>query len=169
MDRKSFILGFVSSAIIFIVILAGLTAMASARGVTVRLDSEDLAAMVRDRIVAQAKAEMPAIINSAKAEIPAIVEQEMENEFKSDRMEIAGFVFQMPDELMQQLRSNMRRNVEQATGKILDGIETEELAHKFGEDAYAMVLSTMEEEISGQSFQVMLFDLIPMRVRILIQ
>ena len=165
-DRKSFITGFVTATIIFTVLMAGAIGIASARGVTVRLDSEELAAMVRDQIVAQARAEMPLIIDTAKAEIPYIVEQEMQNQFKSDRMEIAGFVFQMPAELTEQLKKNMRENVERATGKILDGIETDQLAQKFGDDAYKMVLSTLEEEINGQDFQVMLFDLIPLNVNI---
>ena len=165
-DRKSFVWGFASAALIFLIMLSGVTAFASSRGVTVQLDSEDMATLVRDSIVAQARAEMPNIITNAKAEIPIIVEQEMESQFKSDRMEIAGFVFQMPEELTAQLKKNMRQNVESATGKILDGIETEKLAEKFGENAYAMVLSTMESEISGQSFQVLLFDIIPLKVRI---
>jgi hypothetical protein len=81
-------------------------------------------------------------------------------------MEIAGFVFRMPEELVEQLRENMRRNVESATSQILDGIDTDELADKLGEDAFLLVREAMENEFSGQSLQVKVFNRIPVQVHV---
>ncbi len=134
-------------------------------GVTVNVSSEETAKLVRDKIVAQANSDLPRMIAEAKAEIPEIVAKEMEDQLESDRMEIAGFVFRMPDELMADLRQRLQRNVENATEKILDGIDTEVLAEQFGDNAYKMVQETMEAEFAMQSFTVMIFNRIPIDIR----
>lgn len=149
-----------------LLLLGGLTGAVAANGVAVKLDSEELAAVIRERIKEQARTEMPKVIAEAKAEIPAIVEKEMESQFASDRMEIAGFVFRMPEELVNQLKSNMQQNVERATGEILDGIDTNQLAEKFGEDAYRLVQETVQAELNGQNFEVMVLGRYPLRVTI---
>ena len=83
-------------------------------------------------------------------------------------MEIAGFVFRMPEELMIELRQRLQTNVENATGEILDGMNTSLLAEQFGNNAYAMVRDTIQGEFGGQSFSVMIFDRLPLRVKIAI-
>jgi len=142
------------------------TGVVAAKGATVSLDSKELAVIVRERIVAQAKVEIPKVIQGAKAEIPAIVEKEMKTRVVSDRMEIAGFVFRMPAELIEQLNSKMRKNVENAAGKIMDGINTDQLAEKFGAEAYLLVQEALQDELAGQTFRVMVFNRIPVRVNV---
>lgn len=152
---------------LFVLLLVGIfTGVAAAKGATVSLDSKELAVIVRERIVAQAKAEIPKVIQGAKAEIPAIVEKEMKTSVVSDRMEIAGFVFRMPAELIEQLNSKMRKNVENAAGKIMDGINTDQLAEKFGAEAYLLVQEALQDELAGQTFRVMVFNRIPVRVNV---
>jgi hypothetical protein len=168
-ETKYFLSGFLAGAFLLLVVFSGLTGMAASRGVAVYLDSGEIAQIIHDRIVAQAKTDFPRVIEEAKAEIPEIVEKEMAGQFASDRMEIAGFVFRMPEELVEQLRANLRRNVESATAQILDGIDTDELADKLGEDAFLLVREAMENEFSGQSMQVMLFKRIPVRVNIFLE
>ena len=169
LDRLSFAAGFVAAGIVILLLLAGLGGMAATQGVTVRLEGEELAALIRERIASQVRAEMPKIIEEAKAGIPAIVEKEMETQFTSNRMEIAGFVFKMPEELMTQLKNNMRDNVEQATGQILDGIDTNQLAEKFGANAYQLVQESIQSELDGQSFHVLVFNRIPLRISVRVE
>lgn len=151
------------------VLVGAFAGVAAVKGATVSLDSKELAIIVRNRIVAQAKAEIPKVIEGAKAEIPAIVEKEMRTRIVSDRMEIAGFVFRMPPELIEQLNSKMRKNVENAAGQILDGIDTDQLAEKFGAEAYMLVQEALQEELAGQTLRVMVFNRIPVRVNVEIQ
>jgi hypothetical protein len=146
--------------------LAGAFYLLSSQGVTVYLDSEEVARLVRDQVILQARQDLPQLIAGAKAQIPAIVEEEMREQLNSDRMEIAGFVFRVPDELMAQLKKNMQDNVENATAEILDGIDTDEVALQFGEDVYHMVRETMQGELHGQSFEIMAFDRLPVLVRV---
>jgi hypothetical protein len=81
LDRLSFAAGFVVAGIVILLLLAGLGGMAATQGVTVRLEGEELAALIRERIASQVRAEMPKIIEEAKAGIPEIVEKEMETQF----------------------------------------------------------------------------------------
>ncbi len=150
------------------VLVGAFAGVAAVKGATVSLDSKELASIVRNRIVAQAKAEIPKVIEGAKAEIPAIVEKEMRTRIISDRMEIAGFVFRMPPEFIEQLNSKMRKNVENA-GQIMDGIDTDQLAEKFGAEAYLLLQEALQEELAGQTLSVMVFNRIPVRVKVEIQ
>ncbi len=147
------------------VLVGAFAGVAAVKGATVSLDSKELASIVRNRIVAQAKAEIPKVIEGAKAEIPAIVEKEMRTRIISDRMEIAGFVFRMPPEFIEQLNSKMRKNVENAAGQIMAGIDTDQLAEKFGAEAYLLLQEALQEELAGQTLSVMVFNRIPVRVK----
>ncbi len=163
---KSFLAGIICAFLFFSVLLGATLYLLSDQGVTVNFDSEEVANLVRSQVVIQARLDLPRLIDGAKAEIPRIVEEEMRDQLTSDRMEIAGFVFTVPDELMSQLRKNMQDNVENATAEILDGIDTEEVAVQFGEDVYRMVRETMHGELHGQSFEIMAFDRLPVLVRV---
>ncbi|HZK23864.1 MAG TPA: hypothetical protein VFC74_00580 [Oscillospiraceae bacterium] len=165
LDRKSYLFGVGSALAVVVVFSAMALYYVAAYGVTVHLDSEALARTIELEVVSQAKQELPKIITDAKAEIPHIVETEMHDQF-SERMEIAGFIFSMPEELMTQLREKMRTNVENATGQILDGINTQILAEQFGDNVYTMVKQTMSGELSAKGFPVYIFDKIPVVVRV---
>ncbi|MBS4030613.1 MAG: hypothetical protein KGZ63_04205 [Clostridiales bacterium] len=162
----SFGVGFLYAFLLMFSVLAMSAGYLTAKGVTVYLDSGEVARMVREQIVAQAQLDLPKLIAGAKSEIPRIVEEEMQDQLTSDRMEIAGFVFRVPDELMEQLKGNIQTNVENATGQILDGIDTQIVAEQFGEDVYRMVQETMHSELDGRSFEIMAFDRIPVNIHI---
>lgn len=165
-NRKSFWYGFFCAVVLFTAAVAAGVAALSVHGVAVNLDSEEVAKMVRERVVTQAQANLPKVITEAKLGIPTIVAEEMKSQFDSDRMEIAGFVFRMPEELMEQLKAKMQVNVENATGEILDGIDTQLVAEQFGDDIYKMVRETMQSELHGQSFRIMVLNRVPLRLRI---
>ncbi len=158
--------GFATALVLALALLGAGVYFLLSHGFTVYLDSEEVSRLVRDQVVEQAKKDLPRIIEEAKLEIPRIVEEEMRDQLTSDRMEIAGFVFRVPEELMSQLKANMQENVERATAEILDGIDTDEVAEKFGADVYAMVNHTLFSELHGQIFEVMAFDRLPVRVRV---
>jgi hypothetical protein len=162
----SLLMGFALAIVLVAAVLVGGVYFLTNHVVRVNLDSEAVALLVRDQIVSQAHLELPKIIEGAKAEIPGIVEKEMEDQLSSDRMEIAGFVFRMPEELMAQLKHNMQANVENATGEILDGIDTALVADQFGEDVYTMVRETMKEELDGRTFTFLIMDRLPLTVQV---
>ena len=85
------------------------------QGVTIQLNSEAMARAVQQQAFPGQTGAL--IITEAKAEIPRIVEAEMNHQF-SGRLEIAGFAFSLPEELMLQLRSKMRTHVENVTAQI---------------------------------------------------
>ena len=166
-DRKSFFYGFTGGVFFLLLLFSAALFFVSSEGLTVKLDSEQMALMIQQQVAEQAKKELPQVVDEAKEEIPRIVQEEMQNQI-SDRMEIAGFVFRMPEELMNQLELNMQKNVENATALILDGINTEKIAENFGANVYDLVKKTLQQEIHGQSFRVLVFDRVPVTVNVYI-
>lgn len=136
---------------------------------SVYLDSEELAQIIGNRIMTQIHRELPLIIEGAKSEIPAIVEREMATQLTSDRMEIAGFVFTVPEELMAQIKHSMQANVENATAKILDGIDAKLVGERFGEDVYRLVRETLRREVDGKTFTLLLLGKMPVKVKVHVQ
>jgi hypothetical protein len=138
------------------------------RGITITLDSSKIAHLVRVQVVSEAKENLPRLIDSAKAEIPGIVEAQMRQQIISDRMEIAGFVFRVPDELLGQLRLSMQNNVEKAVTEILNGIDTALVAKEIGEDVYLLVRQTLARELHGDIFPVLAFGRIPLNIHLVV-
>jgi len=164
LDIKSFFLGFSSGILSLLLVCLILLCILWPQGVTVPLDSETLAKLLQEQFVALAKEELPTVVEQAKAEVPQIVQKKMRNQLPA-RMEIAGFVFRMPDELLRQLERNLQTNVQKTTESILDGIDTSKLAEDFGDSIYEMVKKTMKTELDGQNFQVFLFNRLPLKIK----
>lgn len=164
-DGKSFWLGCGAGILSILLLFAGLFGIFWSQGVTVPLESETLAKLLQEQFVALAKEQLPAVVEAAKAEVPSIVEKNVRNQFPA-RMEIAGFVFRMPEELMRQLEKNLQANVQKTTETILDGIDTSKLADDFGFSVYEMVKKTMKTQLDGQHFHVLLFDRLPLKIKL---
>ena len=123
-------------------------------GVEVVLDSEDIATSVGTQVSYYARRDLPNMIESAKAGIPEIVRNEMEGQLSSTRMEIAGFIFTLPVELVQQLEGFMMQNVENSVYQLLDGIDTSQLSTEIGDTAAWIVQEQMSESLNGQEFHI---------------
>ncbi len=124
------------------------------KGVEVYLDSSSIASSVGNQVTSHAKKDLPKMIDSAKAEIPSIVKKEMEGQINSKRLEIAGLVFSVPDDLINQLESQLQDNVKKAVFSLLDGINTTDLAKDIGKTATLLVNEQIETVFHGQSFHV---------------
>lgn len=139
----------------FIVLLLVMTGLFLVNnGVEVFLDSEDIVNSVGLQVTYYARRDLPKMIDTAKAGIPEIVRKEMEGQLSSTRMEIAGFIFTLPDELIQQLEGFMRQNVESSVYQLLDGIDTSELSAEIGAAAALIVQEQMQETLHGQKFHI---------------
>lgn len=123
-------------------------------GVEVVLDSEDIADAVGSQVTYYARRDLPRMIDTAKLGIPEIVRNEMEGQLTSTRMEIAGFIFTLPGELVQQLEGFMMQNVENSVYQLLDGIDTSQLSTGIGETAALIVQNEMKESLHGQQFHI---------------
>lgn len=163
---SSYLAGFASALFLFLLLLAGAAYLLASRGITITLDSSKVAQLVRVQVVSEAQRSLPRLIDSAKAEIPGIVEAQMREQIISDRMEIAGFVFRLPDELLGQLRQSMQNNVEKAVAEILNGIDTTLAAEEIGADVCLLVRQTLTRELHGDTFQVLAYGRIPLNIRL---
>jgi hypothetical protein len=93
----------------------------------------------------------------------------MEGQLSSTRMEIAGFIFTLPVELVNQLEGFMMQNVENSVYQLLDGIDTSQLSVEIGETAALIVEEQMSESLHGQEFQIKVFGPFDLPVTVYIQ
>ncbi len=163
---SSYLAGFASALFLFVLILGGAAFLLASHGITITVDSGKIAQMVREQVVSEAKKALPQLIDGARQEIPGIVEAQMREQIVSDRMEIAGFVFRVPEELLGQLRQSMQKNVEMAATEILTGIDTSLVAEELGEDVYLLVRQTLTKELHGSIFRVLAYGRIPLQIRL---
>lgn len=163
---SSYLAGFASALLLFFLLLGGAVYLLTSQGITITLDSGKIAQLVRVQVVSEAQRSLPRLIDDAKAEIPGIVEAQMREQIVSDRMEIAGFVFRVPEELLGQLRQSIQSNVEKAATEILSGIDTVLVAEDIGENVYLLVRQTLVRELHGDLYQVLAYGRIPLNIRI---
>ncbi len=138
-------------------------------GVQVYLDSKDISEAVGVQVTYYARRDLPRMIDAAKAEIPDIVKREMEGQMGSTRMEIAGFIFTLPDELIEQLDGFMQENVQNSVYRLLDGIDTSQLSDEIGETAALLVQEQMRETLHGQIFYINVLGPLDLPVTVFIQ
>jgi len=158
--------GFASALFLFSLLTVAAAFLLASSGVAVTLDSAKIANLVREQVVSEANKNLPQLIENARVEIPGIVEAQMRKQIISDRMEIAGFVFRVPDELLGQLRQSMQANVEKAAGEILSGIDTAQVAQQLGDDVYHLVRQSLAQEVHGSIFEVLVFGRFPLQIRL---
>jgi hypothetical protein len=171
--RKKKKRGFFQGLLCGMGLLAGFLLLSGAlflnRGVQVHLDSGDIAASVGAQVTWYAERDLPRMIEEAKAEIPEIVRKEMEGALTSTRMEIAGFIFTLPDELAVQLEGFLRENVENSVYRLLDGIDTRVLSREIGETAALLVQQQMQEYLHGQTFHIRVLGPVNLPVTVFIR
>jgi hypothetical protein len=156
-NRTSFLQGTLCGVAFTLLLLVLVGVFLLNNGVEVVLDSEDIVESVGMQVTYYARRDLPRMIDSAKAGIPEIVRNEMEGQLTSTRMEIAGFIFTLPHELVQQLEGFMMLNVENSVYQLLDGIDTSQLSVEIGEAAALIVEEQMSESLHGQEFRINVF------------
>ncbi len=164
---------FIRGMVLGMALLAGLLLFSAVfflnRGVQITLDSRDISTSVGTQVTLVAERDLPLMIDAAKAEIPEIVRKEMEGQLTSTRMEIAGFIFTLPDELALQLEGFLRENVENSVYRLLDGIDTWELSRDIGETASYLVQEQMQENLHGQTFYIKILGPLELPVTVYIE
>lgn len=123
-------------------------------GVTIFIKYEDIAAEIGLQVQSYVERDLPRMINAAKVEVPYIVENGMEGQLTSRKMEIAGFIFAIPDEFFNQLDQFLKDNVTETVYRLLDEIDTQMLADEIGVMASSLVKEQMKNNLHGSIIYV---------------
>ncbi len=102
------------------------------KGVTFYLDSSDIARVVKEQVIHYASNNLPLMIDHARSKVPGIIQSELQGQMTAGQIEIAGFVFSVPQELVAQLEEHLQSNVKTIVFTLLDGIDTELLSEEIG-------------------------------------
>lgn len=136
------------------------------RGVTVYLDSNDIAAVVENQIIHYATRDLPLMIDSARAKVPGIIKSELQGQVTAGKIEIAGFVFSVPPELVIQLEEHLQNNVKLIVLSLLDGIDTELLSQEIGGNAANIVKEEMRVSLHEQKVYIPIMGSLNLPIKI---
>ncbi len=151
---KVFLSGLSLGAVLTLAVVAFSAWVVLRDGVTVYIKSEDIAAEIGVQVRSYVERDLPRMIDGAKAEVPYIVENGMDGQITSRRMEIAGFIFAIPDEFFNQLDRYLKDNVTETVYQLLDEIDTTMLAGEIGTMTTSLVEEQMKNNLHGSIINV---------------
>ncbi len=155
---KSLMVGFIAGLVTFLLLSSVILGFISQEGVVVYINSEEVASTVEKQVTAFTNQQIPYYMGEAKEEVPGIVEKQLEGQFTTGKLEIAGVSFELPEEFVSNLEHMLKDNIEAGIYNIIDGIDNEELSRDLGAYSYKIVKKTLEEEYKGKSLTVKPFE-----------
>ncbi len=153
-NLRSLMIGFIGGVIIFLFFFTLALSYISQEGVVVYINSEEVASTVQKQVTAFTNQQIPYYMGEAKNEVPGIVEKQLEGQFTTGKLEIAGVSFKLPEEFISNLEHMLKDNIESGIYNIINNIDNEELSRDLGNYSYEIVKKTLEEEYKGKSFTV---------------
>ncbi len=139
------------------------------RGVTVYLDSNDIASVVEKQVIHYASRDLPLMIDYAKAKVPGIIKSELRGQVITDKIEIAGFVFSVPPELVLQVEKHLQNNVKIIVFSLLEGIDTELLSQEIGVNAAQIVKEEIRDSLHEEKVYIPIAGTLSLPVKFYVQ
>lgn|GEM_PF-585342 len=155
---KSLMAGFAAGMFFVLLICGAVLGVISQKGVVVYINSEEVARAVQYQVTQFTIDNIPVYMDQAKKDIPQIVEEQVEGQFTSGKLEIAGFSFSLPEEFILNLEGMLKDNIQAGIYSIIDGMDNEGLSRELGNNAYIIAKKALEEEYRGKSFTVKPLD-----------
>ena len=128
------------------------SAMLVQRGVQVVLSADEVAQMVRVQVTRQVEADFPEIVAHVKAGAAAQVKAQMKNKIDAGAVRISDVVIPLPPEVLNQFQSRLENIVLTSVSSVMDGLDVDQVAAQFGDRAYAMVKTSLKQELNGKTF-----------------
>lgn len=135
--------------VVFLVTLIGYQFL-HGRGISVFVDQEQVAAMVRERVGTKVAQELPAILARVSGE--AAAELLPEETVPNLALELGGKKIALPQETVSALWREITRTAKAALAGTLERMDYQPYAEDLADEVFAMVSEIMSREFYGRTF-----------------
>lgn len=144
------VLGLLLAALVVWRAMAGL----QEHGVVVEIDTEQIAAQVRDQVRQAARAELPTRLEAMRQAVPQQVAQEAGRRVRAMSLDLGGFKVPMPPVAADQIQAGLEDALRAGMGVALRNADVDAIAGKLGDQAYDLVKVRLAQGLNGQRFTV---------------
>lgn len=140
----------------------------SQRGLIIKVNTEEIAAMIQEEVEAEARSQIPQMIAEMRKSVPRLVEEDSQSlAGQTASIRISNFTITLPPETVKEFDDRIKGMVKLSLYKALDKVDSEGLIKGISERTYTYVKSTLEEELAGKTFRVEPFPrfIIPVTLR----
>ncbi|MGE5561325.1 MAG: hypothetical protein ACM3XN_09830 [Chloroflexota bacterium] len=163
--RRQFLSGLIVGVILTLSLLAGGATVITRRGVSVSVDIEPVALMVREQVTAEAQRSLPQFVSEMEARVPEMVATEMAQRMRAAAsFSMADFTFDLPDSVTAMIQERLQAIVEDIIYECFAMFDTDLAAAQLGDQAYELVKTSIASEASELALQYRLFGRLPLPV-----
>lgn len=163
--RREFIRGALAGALVTLCVLAGGALVFLQRGMRVDVDLESLAALVRERVTAEAQRGLPEMVSELEGRVPEMVAAEMAERMQSAAtINVADFTLELPDSVTKLIQERLEAIVTEIVYECFAEFDSDWAASRLGDQAYELVKTSLAAEVSQVALQYRLFGRVPVPV-----
>jgi hypothetical protein len=135
-------------------------------GITITIDSEEIATTVQKEVEKQAVATIPQMISQIKKTVPQAVSSEMQNKIGSASINISTFTIVLPDATVKEFEKYLQMIVTNALDRLLSSVSTLKLSNEIGKEAYHICKETLKNKFDGKVFKIKVFSFIELPINL---
>ncbi|HYF95551.1 MAG TPA: hypothetical protein VD969_25340 [Symbiobacteriaceae bacterium] len=153
----AFALGLLLGVALLSVLVWGAGRSVQKHGVTVRVETGEIAAQVEAEVKLAVRRELPATLAAIRQELPARVAAETARKLSETTVNVGGFNIPVPDAAAQQVRSAVESAVRAGLNVAVTDADVGALADRLAGRAGGMVQEKLAEYLKGRTFPVELW------------
>jgi hypothetical protein len=146
---RQFITGFILGAIFVITAVIGIASIILIKGVTVKVDADKIAYMVRGYVLKRARIELPQMIEQLEQKVPVLVSSKL-NLTDDITLKVSKVEMKLPREIGAQLDKEVKRKVTSMVARSVRSFDTEPVIERLGNSAYDLVRGGLKRELEGK-------------------
>ncbi len=137
------------------------------KGITICVDTTEVAMTVRKEVEKNLRTELPDIVQDTKKQIPIIVNKELKGKLGDTKLEVGKIKLTLPKSFSERLERELQNYTIRTLDKMIDNMDTGQLAQEISRESYRMVKETLRRELNGKTFMIALSKWIRMPITVI--
>lgn len=162
----AFLAGVLAGLLLMGVFSAGAVRTVERRGVTVTVQTEDLAEALRQEMRTAVRRELPGALESLRAELPRRIGAEAGQRVSAQRVDVAGLSVSVPAPVVQEVQAQVEEAARYGIDLALSEVDTEALGDRLADQGARLVEERLRSGLAGQTFPVQIWPWLTLPVTI---
>ena len=135
------------------------------QGLKVAINPQQIARLVQAKVQAEAKRDIPQILEQLKKELPVEVSENLQG-LEDFTIGIGKSQVNLPPEVIGAIKGEFNRVIEEAIINTINNYNTAEYEERLGRNAYEMVEALLQQDIIGKTYLIKTNDWLTVPVKI---
>ena len=148
-----FFTGMLVGFLFFFTVALAIT-LKNTNGINIYLHGETILDIVSQEIDRQVQKEFPIYMAELKAEVPSLVEKYTQDFISIGKLEIGGYIVNLPPQFIRELEDDLRRDVTYYVLEVFQNLEKQEFIEEFSHNITGNIVKTLLVDLNGQVINI---------------